>query len=391
MFIPIGTNLDSRRRPVVVPALVALNLVLYFGGLLLARQGRINLDGLYDFGAIRWVGFHWWQPITYQFLHDPRSIMHVLSNMIFLWAFGAVVEGRLGRAGFLALYLVGGAFAGVVQVLLSKGSAVGASGSVSVVAGAFLALHPRGVVHGYWLLPPMRVAISAAWLLGLYAAIDFVNTFTDAFGMTRTGVGTVAHLSGLLFGLVVSTALLATGVLARNDFDLFFLMKQWKRRRELREVAAAVGVGVAGGPVAARVSSTSATEETPNQRTLRSTIAAAYRERDYVLAAQLYVELLGSLPEATLPAEIQLDVANELARSGRDREAARAYGRFIERFRTHHAVDDARLMLAAIQVRRLGDAKAGLETLSAFDRRELAAERAQFIAALRADCGGVRS
>ena len=65
MFIPIGTNLDSRRRPVVVPALVALNLVLYFGGLLLARQGRINLDGLYDFGAIRWVGFHWWQPITY--------------------------------------------------------------------------------------------------------------------------------------------------------------------------------------------------------------------------------------------------------------------------------------------------------------------------------------
>ena len=76
---------------------------------------------LFDRGAISLRWFEWWQPITYQFLHDPFSILHVLSNMVFLWAFGAVVESRLGHLGFLALYLVGGAFAGLLQVAISKG------------------------------------------------------------------------------------------------------------------------------------------------------------------------------------------------------------------------------------------------------------------------------
>ncbi|MFZ9916434.1 MAG: rhomboid family intramembrane serine protease, partial [Phycisphaerales bacterium] len=200
----------------MVPTLVAANLLIYFGGKTLAWQDRLDLEDWYDFGHIVATGMKWWQPFTYQFLHDPRSMGHVLSNMVFLWAFGAVVEGRLGRLGFLALYLLGGALAGLVQVWVAGGAAIGASGSVSVVAGAFLALHPRGTVHGFWLLPPMRVAMPAAWLLGLYAAIDLVDTCLDAFRFTDSGVGTIAHLSGLVFGLAVCVVLLGTGVLARN-------------------------------------------------------------------------------------------------------------------------------------------------------------------------------
>ena len=80
-------------------------------------------------------------------VHDPSGITHVASNMIFLLAFGRVVEGRLGHLGFATLYLVGGALAGLLQIALTKGTVIGASGSVSVVAGAFLALHPRGSVQ----------------------------------------------------------------------------------------------------------------------------------------------------------------------------------------------------------------------------------------------------
>jgi outer membrane protein assembly factor BamD (BamD/ComL family) len=120
---------------------------------------------------------------------------------------------------------------------------------------------------------------------------------------------------------------------------------------------------------------------------LRNTIAAAHRERDYVLAADLYVELLGQSPEATLPAGIQLDVANQLAQSGRDAQAARAYERFLDRFRTHVAADDVRLMLAAIQVRRLADRSAARATLDGFAGRELDRERQALANALRAECG----
>lgn len=386
MFIPLGTNLQGTRRAVVVPCLVAINLVIAFGSTALARRGSLDLDAMFEFGALPWRNMHWWQPFSYQFLHDPNSFMHVLGNMIFLWAFGSVVEARLGRLGFSALYLVGGALAGLLQVAISGGSAIGASGSVSVVAGAFLALHPRGIVHGFWLLPPMRVAMRASWLLGLYAAIDFVNTLLDVSGLRLSRVGTIAHLAGLLFGLGVALALLGTGILPRNDFDLFFLLKQWRRRRELRTATEAVGMGGADGAVARRVARGSAPEESDRHRTLRATIAAAHRERDYVLAAQLYGELLGENPAATLPADIQLDLATEFARAGNHAFAALAYHRFLERFRTHPASDDARLLLAAIEVRHLGNAAAALRTLEPFRGQSLDGSRAALLSTLREEC-----
>ena len=387
MFIPLVTNRSSRGRPVVVPVVVAVTLLVHFGGLFLARQGRLDLVACYSFGAISWRGLSWWEPFTYQFLHSTGSLWHVIGNMLFLWAFGATVEGRLGRVGFLALYLVGGAFAGLVQVAISKGSAIGASGSVSVVAGAFLALHPRGMVHGYWLLPPMRVAMRASWLLGLYAAIDLVNTFTDGFGLTLTGICTVAHLAGLVFGLGVGVGLLAGGVLPRDDFDLFFLVKQWRRRRQLAAATAGLGTGGANGRVAARVAATGEAAETPAQRTLRATIAAAHRERDPVLAASLYLELLAQVPDAVLPADIQLSVANEFARGGRNREAALAYERFLARFRLHDSADEARLMLATILVRRIGEPARARPVLAALAERPLEPAFAALAAELAREAG----
>jgi outer membrane protein assembly factor BamD (BamD/ComL family) len=133
-------------------------------------------------------------------------------------------------------------------------------------------------------------------------------------------------------------------------------------------------------------------KETEAQLVLRRTIAAAHRERDYTLAAQLYVKLLTELPTATLPSEIQLDVANELARSGQHALAAQGYRLFVERFRTHPMVDDVRLMLATIELRRMGDAKAAARTLEGLEGRPLDNDRAAIAASLRADCaaGGAR-
>ncbi|MEY3143311.1 MAG: hypothetical protein RLY21_1804 [Planctomycetota bacterium] len=385
MFIPLGTNLETRRRPIIVYGLVALNIaihILVFTGF---RQDNAAIVEWFNSLKLRAAGFGWWEPFSYQFLHDPRGIGHIASNMIFLLAFGGVVECRLGRIGFLALYLVGGALAGLLQIAMTGGSVIGASGSVSVVAGAFLALHPRGQVNGLWLLPPSRISMPAAWLLGLYAAIDLVNTLTDAFGATRTGVGTIAHLAGLAFGLCVCMTLLGTGVLARNDFDLYFMLKQWKRRRDLRAATAAAGIGTADGPIAARVRADSADEMSPKERTLRLTIAAAHRERDLVLAAQIYRDLLAINPTATLPSALQLDVANQLAKAGESRAARAAYANFVDRFRSDPAVTEARLMLAVIELRRLGEPGPALATLATLDRARLDSENAALADRLKAE------
>lgn len=387
MFIPFGTDRSTGRVPVVVPALVGLNLAIAFGLWFLGRRGQVDTAWIYEMGALSARDMRWWQPFTYQFLHDRGSIFHVLGNCVFLWAFGAVVEGRLGRVGVLLVYLAGGALAGLLQVAIAGRPCIGASGSVSVVAGLFLALHPRGTVHGYWLLPPMRMAIPAVWLLGLYAAIDVVDTLLDGFGLTRSGVGTIAHLGGLVFGLASGVLLVALGFIPRNDFDLFFLIKQWRRRRELREAALAAGAGGAQGVVAARVRSDAAGSESPRERTLRATIASAHRERDLRLSADLYAELLALNPEATLPAGIQLDVANELASRGSDRAAARAYRNFLGRFRQHPSVEDAMLMLAAIHLRRLGEPGEARPLLDALAARGVSDERRALLEALRSESG----
>ncbi len=379
-LIPTGTDRDDGRRPFFVPLIVAACVAVFVISLQGDGEARWKFVDKY---GVAYVGFEWWQLFTHQFLHG--GWFHLIGNMFFLAAFGIVLESRLGHLGFLAFYLLGGALAGAAQVgighLIDPAHdmvpCVGASGAISALMGAVFALHPRANIRGIAIPQFVRAQTSVQWMVGFAVALDIARTIVDRSGHGGSGIATLAHLGGLGSGFAIGVLLLATGILKRNDFDALYLFKQWRRRRELRSAASMVG---------ARVAATAAAVETPAQRTLRTTIAAAHRERDYTLAAQLYAELLAQLPSATLPAEIQLDVANEFARTGRHAQAAAAYGRFVERFRTHPAADDVRLLLAAIQVRRLGDARGAMTTLAAFDGRDLDDARAQLVKSLRDEC-----
>ena len=393
-LIPTGTDRDDGRRPFIVPLLVVATV-----GAFIATRPRGSSDEELTAAMLRVVEYgisydalSWWQPVTYQFLHG--GWFHLISNMFFLAAFGVVLEGRLGHLGFLIFYLVGGAMAGLAQVgighLLSPEGdwvpAIGASGSVSAMMGAAFALHPRANVRGIAIPQFVRAQTSLRWMMAFAIALDVARTIVDWSGGGNSGIATLAHLGGLAFGFLIGLALLGSGVLKRDDVDALYLIKQWRRRREMRAALEGAGLGAADGPVAARVRADGAGAETDAQRTLRNTIAAAHRERDYVLASQLYVELLQSLPDATLPAAIQLDVANQLASDGKNAQAAAAYARFLERFRSHVYADDVRVMLAAIQSRRLGDKAAARASLDGVGGGELDRDRQALIDALRREC-----
>lgn len=393
-LIPTGTDRDDGRRPVVVPLLVIATVAGFIASRPHGSSDEDLLEALMRlvrFG-ISYDSFSWWQPITYQFLHG--GWFHLISNMFFLAAFGVVLESRLGHLGFVLLYLSGGAVAGLAQVgighILSPDGdiipAIGASGSVSALMGAAFALHPRANVRGIAIPQFVRAQTSLQWMMAFAIALDVARTIVDWSGSGNSGIATLAHLGGIAFGFLAGIALLASGLLRRDDIDALYLMKQWRRRREMRAAFEQAGVGTADGPVAARVRADGAGTETESQRTLRNTIAAAHRERDYKLAAQLYLELLQTLPDAALPAAIQLDIANQLASEGKNTQAATAYARFLERFRSHVHADDVRVMLAAIQARRLGDKAGARATLEGFGGRELDRERQALVNALRGEC-----
>lgn len=81
------------------------------------------------------------------FLHGSR--IHLLGNMLFLWVFGDNVEARMGNIPFLLFYLAGGSVASISHIIINTQStlpAVGASGAIAAVLGAYLVMYPHSQI-----------------------------------------------------------------------------------------------------------------------------------------------------------------------------------------------------------------------------------------------------
>jgi membrane associated rhomboid family serine protease len=143
-----------------------------------------------------------WRLLTYAFLHDPGSIMHILFNMLFLYWFGRQVEDHLGGREFLAFYLVSAVLAGLVFTaahlvgLHKSGLALGASGAVMAVLVLAALYNPRQTIYLFFLLP------IPIWVCVIFMVVQ------DAFGLlgrADNGVAVSAHLGGAAFGFLYYT------------------------------------------------------------------------------------------------------------------------------------------------------------------------------------------
>ena len=143
---------------------------------------------------------------TSLFLHG--GWMHVIGNMWFLFIFGDNVEDYLGHFKYLTFYLLTGVIAMMTQVatdLHSSVPALGASGAIAGVLGAYFILYPRARVLTWFFV---FVLYLPAWIvLGEWFVVQFVSG-TAALQMTHVGreVGGVAfwaHIGGFVAGVVM--------------------------------------------------------------------------------------------------------------------------------------------------------------------------------------------
>ena len=361
MFIPLRTDRLPRRRPRMTEALIILNLVVYLLGLAAHYWNIIDLDSLLNFGHLGRLDFKPHQLLTYQFLHDPTSIWHIAFNMLFLWVFGSAVEDRLGHVGFLAFYVAGGAIAGLTHMAYEPAPVIGASGAVAAVSGAFLAFFPRSRIQVLILFFMMGViSIPAAWFILFYVAVDVLRHATSMLGGDADGVAYLAHIAGYAFGFGVGFILLAAKILPREEFDVFFLFRQWRRRAALR----AASRSSAGGLWESASADTGAKLEKANRRRelstqdqlhveLRSQISGALADHNLSGAAAIYRRLLQEDPEAVLPESRQIDVASQLFSEGDFTHAAAAYELLLSRFPRTARRDDVQFLLAVMYTRHL--------------------------------------
>jgi membrane associated rhomboid family serine protease len=159
-----------------------------------------NPQWAHDFGLPMDYGFSF---ISNLFFHDDW--LHLLTNMWFLWIFGDNVEDRMGRFPFLIFYLLGGAFATVLQWYFGQSQVIpviGASGAIAGVLAAYYFLYPlERVIVWIPFIYPILLPIPAIAFLGLWVMLQLHNATEVAF-FTHQSVNVAwwAHLGGFFAG-----------------------------------------------------------------------------------------------------------------------------------------------------------------------------------------------
>ena len=135
-MIPLGdTSRRPRRFPIVTAAIIFVNALIFLleliGGDTFVEQWSLIPANIV-------AGQHWFTILTAMFMHG--GWVHIVGNMVFLWAFGPEIEDAMGRARYLLFYLLSGLAASLAQIVAMPSSTVpnlGASGAIAGVMGAF--------------------------------------------------------------------------------------------------------------------------------------------------------------------------------------------------------------------------------------------------------------
>lgn len=155
-MFPLRDTVQARSLPLMNWTLIAVNVLVFFM-FLSGPHAEFWIERYALIPAQLFVNPTTWLTIfTSMFLHG--GLFHLLGNMWALYIFGDNVEDRMGPVRFLIFYLLCGAAAALVHVLMNPGSmipTVGASGAISGVMGAYLVLFPfaRDHVGSAFLLP----------------------------------------------------------------------------------------------------------------------------------------------------------------------------------------------------------------------------------------------
>ena len=212
MFIPLKDLNPHRTYPLVNITLILANCAVFIYELTLPPhlyKVYLTANATVPARIPSWfaghVGFEaaFLTILTSMFLHSGWA--HILGNMLFLWIFGDNVEDYFGHIGYLLFYFACGIAAGLFHIVFNLHStvpALGASGAISGVMGAYLLLYPRARVLTLVLI--FLVPIPAVVILGYWFLLQFLEGLGSLGSMATGGVAWWAHIGGFVFGALVT-------------------------------------------------------------------------------------------------------------------------------------------------------------------------------------------
>ena len=204
-MFPLRDDQPIQSRPIVVILLIVLNAVVFLHEMQLEDFSRNFFIARY--GVIP-DQFHWYTLVTSQFLHG--GWLHIIANMVFLWAFGRTLEDAMGSLKFLAFYLICGVAAGLTQAYVTAGShvpSIGASGAIAGVMGAYVLKFPRAQIYSLVFIVVFitRIEIPALFFIP-YWFITQVFNGAGSIGyssVSESGTAWFAHIGGFIAGMIL--------------------------------------------------------------------------------------------------------------------------------------------------------------------------------------------
>jgi membrane associated rhomboid family serine protease/Zn-finger nucleic acid-binding protein len=194
IVLPLSDDVPRRSLPAVTLSIIALCTLLSILQLFSPEFSSRLID---TFGFIPHRFLHF-SLITSIFLH--AGLLHLAGNMLFLWVFGDSVENRFGAKKYLLLYLLSGLAGSISHAGFAHDPfvpAIGASGAISGLLGAYLVLFPHARLKMlFWI----RVIHVPAWFyLGFWFLLQLLYGLLSTAGF-YSNIGWFAHIGGFVFG-----------------------------------------------------------------------------------------------------------------------------------------------------------------------------------------------
>ena len=198
MFFPIGDDqVHKGYSPYFAYGFIAFNILIY------VAQHFLGVPDVMEYGCIPAnieAGHGYYTLITSMFMHG--GWMHLIGNMLYMWIFADNIEASIGNGPFAIFYLLGGIAAGGCHIYFNQGSpipAVGASGALSAVMGAYIVMFPKSNIRGFLVF--FRINVPAFIFLGFWFFQQSQAGYAS-LGDTSGGIAWWAHIGGFVFGVL---------------------------------------------------------------------------------------------------------------------------------------------------------------------------------------------
>lgn len=211
MLLPLKVDVPMWRRPWVNYLILAATILISILGftdksLFLSLAGAQEAASFLGRGGLQLAGSSIMSAaVTSTFLH--AGFLHLAGNMWFLWVFGNAINYKFGQWQYLLLYLFCGFAGSMAHYGFTHSPAVGASGAINGIMGAFIVLFPRNNINMLFLYGfyGKTFTLSSIWIVIFWFAWD---VFSLSLGIGGN-VALWGHIGGFLTGFLI--ALLCTG------------------------------------------------------------------------------------------------------------------------------------------------------------------------------------